>query len=144
MSQENVALVLALQRAPDEDFVRLLRDDELWDELARAAAPFVHAYCESARPGVPGAKIYIGLNGFREMWLDWLAPWAKYRTGVEEAIDCGDRVLLLQRSAGLLEGSTQEVKLAPGVVWTVRGGKIARFDVYADRADALKAVGLSE
>jgi ketosteroid isomerase-like protein len=26
----------------------------------------------------------------------------------------------------------------------VRDGKIARFDVYADRAQALKAVGLAE
>jgi ketosteroid isomerase-like protein len=63
---------------------------------------------------------------------------------VEVAIDCGEQVLLLQRSSGRLEGGTQEVKLAPGVVWTVRDGKVARFEVYADRAEALKAVGLAE
>jgi ketosteroid isomerase-like protein len=43
-----------------------------------------------------------------------------------------------------LEGSTKEVKLAPAVVYTVRDGKIARFEPYADPADALAAVGLSE
>jgi ketosteroid isomerase-like protein len=143
ISNQNVELVLALQRAPDDDFVRLLRDDEAWGELAEAAAPFVNADCESSRPGVPGWKTYFGLDGFREMWLDWLAPWAEYRTEVEEAIDCGERVLLLQRSSGRLEGSTQEVKLAPGVVWTVRDGKITRFEVYADRAEALKALRLA-
>jgi hypothetical protein len=29
-------------------------------------------------------------------------------------------------------------------VWTFRDGKIARFDIYEDRAEALKAVGLEE
>jgi ketosteroid isomerase-like protein len=144
MSQENVELVMALQRAPDDNFVQLIRDDEQWVQLAEAVAPFVHAGAETARPGLPGGKTYIGLDGFRESWLDWLAPYAEYRTEVEEAIDCGERVLLLQSSSGRLAGSSKEVKLAPAVVYTVRDGKIARFEPYADRAAALRAVGLSE
>ena len=135
-------LVMGLQRAPDDDFVQLIRDDEIWAQLAEAVAPFVHAGAETARPGLPGGKTYIGLDGFRESWLDWLAPYAEYRTEVEEAIDCGERVLLLQRSSGRLDGSPKEVKLAPAVVYTVRDGKIARFEPYADRAEALRAVGL--
>ena len=142
MAQENVELVMALQRAPDDDFVQLIRDDERWAKLVEAVAPFVHAEAETARPGLPGGKTYIGLDGFRESWLDWLAPYAEYRTEVEEAIDCGERVLLLQSSSGRLAGSTKEVKLAPAVVYTVRDGKIARFEPYADRAQALEAVGL--
>jgi ketosteroid isomerase-like protein len=144
VSQENVELVMGLQRAPDDDFVQLLRDDEMWAQLAEAVAPFVHAGAETARPGLPGGKTYTGLDGFRESWLDWLAPYAEYRTEVEEAFDCGDRVLLLQRSSGRLADSTKEVTLAPAVVYTVRDGKIARFEPYADRAEALKAVGLRE
>jgi len=142
MSQENVELVMVLQRAPDEDLVQLMRDDEKWAQLAEAVAPFVHADAETVRPGLPGGKTYTGLDGFRKSWLDWLAPWAEYRTEVKEAIDCGQRVLLLQSSSGRLEGSTNEVKLAPAVVYTVRDGKIARFEPYADRAEALEAVGL--
>jgi ketosteroid isomerase-like protein len=65
-------------------------------------------------------------------------------TEVEEALDCGDQVLLLQRSSGRLAGSAKEVKLAPAVVYTVRDGKIAGFEPYADRAEALRAVGLRE
>jgi ketosteroid isomerase-like protein len=93
---------------------------------------------------LPGGKTYTGLDGFRESWLDWLAPYAEYRTEVEEAIDCGERVLLLQSSSGRLQGSAKEVKLAPAVVYTVRDGKIARVEPYADRAEALEAVGLRE
>jgi ketosteroid isomerase-like protein len=144
MSQEHVEHVMALQRASDDDFVQLIRDDERWAQLVDAVAPFVHARAETARPGLPGGKTYTGLAGFRESWLDWLAPYAEYRTEVEEAIDCGERVLLLQNSSGRLAGSTKEVKLAPAVVYTVRDGKIARFEPYADRADALEAVGLRE
>jgi ketosteroid isomerase-like protein len=142
MSQESVKLVMGLQRAPDDDFAQLIRDDEMWAQLAEAVAPFVHAEAETVRPGLPGGRTYTGLDGFRESWLDWLAPYAEYRTEVEEAIDCGERVLLLQSSSGRLEGSTKEVKLAPAVVYTVRDGKIARFEPYADRAQALEAVGL--
>jgi ketosteroid isomerase-like protein len=144
MSRENVELVMALQRGPDDDFVQLIRDDERWAQLAQAAAPFVHAGAETFRPGLPGGKTYTGLDGFRESWLDWLAPWAEYRTEVKEAIDCGEQVLLLQNSSGRLEGSTMEVKLSPAVVYTVRDGKIARFEPYADPAEALEAVGLHE
>jgi ketosteroid isomerase-like protein len=142
VSQENVELVMSLQRAPDDDFVQLIRDDEMWAQLAEAAAPFVHAGAETARPGLPGGRTYTGLDGFRESWLDWLAPWAEYRTEVKQAIDCGERVLLLQSSSGRLKGSTKEVKLAPAVVYTVRDGKIARFEPYADSAEALEALEL--
>jgi ketosteroid isomerase-like protein len=144
MSQENVEIVMGLQRDPDDDFVQLLRDDGKWAQLVQAVAAFVHVAAETARPGLPGGKTYTGLDGFRESWLDWLAPYAEYRTEVEEAIDCGERVVLLQRSSGRLAGSTKEVKLAPAVVYTVRDGKIARFEPYTDRAEALKAVGLRE
>ena len=142
MSQENVELVMSLQRTADEDFVELIRDDERWRALADAAAPFVHDDVVSIRPGVPGGKPYVGLEGFRRLWLDWLAPWAEYRTAIDEAFDCGDRVLLLQSSSGRLQGSRAEVRLAPGVVWTLRDGKVARFEVYTDRGLARRAVGL--
>jgi hypothetical protein len=144
MSRENVELVMSLQRSGDEDFAQLIRDDARWQRLAAAAAPVVHEDAVSIRPGIPGAKAYIGLDGFRQLWLDWLAPWAEYRTVVDEAFDCGERILLLQSSSGRMEGTRREVKLSPGVVWTVRDGKIARFEVYAERTQALKSVGLEE
>ncbi len=144
MSQENVELVIALQRSAEEDFVQLIADDERWRQVAAAAAPVVHDDVISVRPGIPGSKGYVGLDGFRALWLDWPAPWAEYRTAIEKAIDCGERVLLPQRSSGRMRGSTGQVKLSPGVVWTVRAGKVARFEVYADRADALEAVGLAQ
>jgi ketosteroid isomerase-like protein len=37
---------------------------------------------------------------------------------------------------------TVEVLLAYAQVWTVRAGKVVRMRIFADRAEALRAVGL--
>jgi ketosteroid isomerase-like protein len=34
--------------------------------------------------------------------------------------------------------------MAFGQVWTIRDGKLARMEMYADPVEALEAVGLSE
>jgi hypothetical protein len=39
-------------------------------------------------------------------------------------------------------GTAQEVTLTLGCVYTIREAKIARWEVYLDRSEALKAVGL--
>jgi ketosteroid isomerase-like protein len=74
--------------------------------------------------------------------LEWLKPWVAYRSEVVEAIDCGDRVLLLVRDFGRKEGTDAEVQSNYASIWTVCGGKIARAEFYPDRTEALKAVGL--
>jgi hypothetical protein len=56
VSQENVELVMSLQRSGDEDFAQLIRDGERWRAPGAAAAPLVHADAVSVRPGIPGGK----------------------------------------------------------------------------------------
>src|SRR4051812_22330689 len=80
-------------------YANVVATGALFVVLGEAAAPFVHADCEIVRVGLPGGKRYTGVEGFRESWLDWLAPWAEYRSEVDEAIDCGETVVLLQRSS---------------------------------------------
>ncbi len=135
---------MGLQPGPGVDLVRLFRDDERWATFTETAARFYHSGFETAGTLVGIEMSSTGMEGFRTFWLDWLAPWATYRTEPEEAVDLGERVLVLSHSFGRLEGSTQEVKEVPAAVWTVRDGKIARVDLYLDRAEALKAVGLTE
>jgi len=84
------------------------------------------------------------MDGLIESWRDWLAPWATYRVEVEEAIDCGDQVLMLVYDFGRREPGAPEVKSRNAAIWTIRDGKVARAEFYADRARARKDVGLED
>ena len=144
MLQENVELIRtwASQPAAQVDLAQVFRDDNMWAAASEETAQRLHPDFESTRPGLPGGKTYTGADGLRSAWLDWLAPWASYRIEIEEAVDRGDRVLLLVDDSGRLEGSAEEVRHATAGVYTLRHGKILRWEIYSHRAEALKAVGL--
>ena len=145
MSQEKVELVRSLQPTPDTDLVALLRDDAAADALREAVSPFFHEDFEAVLPTVGPQRVrFMGLEGLRDAWLDWLDPWESYRVELEEVIDAGDEVVLLWHDYGRRAGMAVEVRVAGAAVWTVRDGKIARVAFYLDRTEAFEAVGLSE
>jgi ketosteroid isomerase-like protein len=146
VSAENVELVLGLFPAPDVDLAQLLRDENGWTAWNEANVPFLHPDFETVWPGLPDGRTYTytGPVGSRDIWLEWLSPWKTYRVETEDVIDLGDRVLVLVRAFGSLEGSQGEVENTSASVWTVREGKIARVEFYIDRAEALKAAGLEQ
>jgi hypothetical protein len=129
---------------PEVDIAPLFRDDATWAASSAAFASLVHPEFECVNPGSPGEKTYAGLDGFRAFWLDWLAAWASYRIEVGDAIDCGDRVLMLADNFGCLHGSTQEIKGKNAAVWVFRDAQIVRYEGYLNQPDALRAVGLEE
>jgi ketosteroid isomerase-like protein len=143
MSQENVEMVKALLPPSGTDILPLIRDEEAFARLREALSPFLADDFQGATvfPGL--TRTFAGLEGFREAWLDWLEPWATYRSIIEELIDAGDRVVNLVRDYGRRKGMDEEVELVGAAIWTIRDGKVARYDAYVDRADALKAAGLS-
>jgi hypothetical protein len=144
MSQENVDFVLALQPGPGVDIAPRFRDEE---EIARfiTAAPGVlcpDVLCIHRMLGAE--RTYSGIDGFVASWQDWLLPWEAYRSDVEQAIDCGERVLMLVNDFGRRHGMTVEVKSRNAAIWTIREQKVARAEFYVDRTAALEAVGLAE
>ena len=145
MSQKNVELVLGLQPPPDLDMAHLFRDDAAFAAMIKVVAPKLHPDFEVVGiEATRGKTTYRGLDGYRAGWLDWLAPWATYRAEIVDAKDLGDRVLLFVRDFGRRNGSSQDVVQDAGSVWTLREGKVARAEFYADRTAALEAVGLEE
>jgi hypothetical protein len=56
--------------------------------------------------------------------------------------DLADRVLVPAHASGCLEGSAEEIHLTAALVWSIRDGLVARVDYYADREEALQALGL--
>jgi ketosteroid isomerase-like protein len=88
---------------------------------------------------------YMGHDGFRRFLTEWLEVWDGFEVGVDDHLPASDgRVVTLfwQRGKGRHSGLSMEVTWA--LISTVRGERNARGEVYEDRAEALKAVGLEE
>ena len=146
MSQENVELVRGLQPSRDTDLVATFRDDATAAAVMETLSPFFHEDVEIVAPSfVAGEGVrFVGLEGLRARWLDWLEPWESYRVEVEDVIDAGDDAVVLVRNFGRRAGMTVEVSVTGGAVWTVRDGRVVRVAFYLNRSEALKAVGLEE
>ena len=146
MSQENVELVRGLQPSRDTDLVATFRDDATAAAVMETLSPFFHEDVEIVAPSfVAGEGVrFVGLEGLRAGWLDWLEPWESYRVEVEDVIDAGDDAVVLVRDFGRRAGMTVEVSVMGGAVWTVRDGRVGRVAFYLNRSEALKAVGLEE
>jgi ketosteroid isomerase-like protein len=143
VSQENVELVRSLQPAPDVDIAQLVRDDNINARWVEAVTSVFHPDFECVMMlRIEGPATYAGLDGLRDAWLDWTAPWAAYRTEIEQLIDAGDRVVVLVREFGRRVGGAYEVAFPAATVWSVRDGKVVRAEFFPDRARALEAAGL--
>jgi len=128
----------------DIDVVQTVHDDHFWAASIAATVTVVHKDFECVFPGlIGGGKTYTGTDGMRTAFADWLSPWATYRNEVEEAVDYGDRVLVLYNVFGRLKGSTAEVALKGGDIYTLRDGKIARIE-FCTRAQALRIMGATD
>lgn len=58
---------------------------------------------------------------------------------IDEILDAGDRVVVLATLHGRGRGSGADVERRQGYVWTLRGGKVTRFQWFNSFDDALKA-----
>ena len=93
---------------------------------------------------IPVAGTYDGPEGFLQLTLDWAEAFDELVMTGEEFIDAGDQVIVrtLHKSRGVGSGAPVETDI--WYVWTVRGGKAVRLDIFNEKAEALEAAGLSE
>ena len=149
MSEEAVALVRALLAPPDVDLARAFRSERAFTSLIRPTlGARLHPDAESVIV-MPGddprnpQNLHRGLDGFRDAWLDWLAPWDSYHlVGIEDMIDLGDRVLVVVRDRGRLRGTSTDVDSQNAAIWTVSDGLVVRAEFYAEGQQARKVAGL--
>jgi ketosteroid isomerase-like protein len=86
-----------------------------------------------------------GKDALRRYLQDWLDTFEDITTVPTELLDAGDdRVVGVQRVTGRARLSGVETELCYAVVYTLRDGRIVRGREYADRQQALEAVGLAE
>jgi uncharacterized protein len=98
---------------------------------------------EAAWVGI--GEVYRGHDGIRSYMGSVYEAFDEYRPEVEQLIDAGDQVLTLAIEHGRGRGSGAEVEAHKTAhLWTLRDGKAIRLDLYLNRDEALKAVGLSD
>ena len=130
MSQENVEVV----RAMYEHWAR-------GDFPAEFMHPdVVHSRIGAQTPDMEGE--WRGLEAFIRAFREYLEALSDLRIEAEEILDLDDdRVLVLSRhtAEGKLSGVPIDHEL--GDLFTLRAGKVIRYDSYWDRAAAMRAAG---
>jgi len=97
----------------------------------------------------PDAFLQSGTFTGRDAVGEWFGDWFRtfepgYHFEIEEARDLGEVVFLNASHRGHGRTSGAEVHGQTGYLYTVRDGKIARVELYANPAAALQATGLSD
>jgi ketosteroid isomerase-like protein len=132
MSRENVDVA----RAAMEAFNR--RDREGFGAFLATDAEIV-----PVRAVLEGT-VYRGSDAAAQYCAAVDESWENLRWDIEEIRDGGAWVLALGRIRGQGRGSGAAIDARAGWLVRFREGLITSFHTYADRTEALKAVGLSE
>jgi ketosteroid isomerase-like protein len=145
VSQQNLEVVRRLVALWEGDAqIASLRDDAAWALYKPEIEPLFEPDCTFAWIGGGIGPEHSGLDGFREGWLDIYAAWESGRNHFEQIVPVGDKVLVLVRLSARIVETEHEVETLAASVFVVRDGRVARAEFYANRADALEAVGLRE
>jgi ketosteroid isomerase-like protein len=128
MSAENVEVVRSI-------FAAWLQGDMATDRLDPEIAMI-----ESST--IPGATSAYGIDAVRRYMASFANYWDEIRFEPQDYIDAGEQVIVVARLVGRGKASGIDVNRVWAYVWTVRDGKALRMEGYANRAEALKAVGL--
>jgi uncharacterized protein len=130
MSQENVEVVRAIH--------------EEWLRGGLALDMFDPEVSMLESKALPGAASAYGIDAVRNYMESFANYWDEIRFEPQEYIEAGDQVVVIARLVGRGKSSGVDVTRTWAYVWTLRGRKALRMEGYADRSEALKAVGLEE
>lgn len=140
MSAEDVEVVRSVHPGSEVDVASLLTDDEAsrrW--MAEVASFFDPSIRGTIRwPGM-GRVTFFGLD----VWRRWLEGWVSFCVDIEDLIDGGECVVVVNRGHGWRQPDVREETLERTVIWTVRNGRIVEVDFNVPHAEALAAVGLT-
>ena len=93
---------------------------------------------------LPGAASAYGIEAVERYMRSFAKHWEQIRFEPQEYIDAGEQVVVVARLIGQGKKSGVEVTRTWAYVWTLRERRILRMVGYADREQALEAVGLAE
>lgn len=94
--------------------------------------------------GWPERQVYEGIDGAREFLASWVGAWEDWSLTVEELHAAADKVVAFLRQRGRSKATGLPVDMRFGQVWTFRGGKQLRMEMYSTREEALRAAGIED
>ena len=133
MSQENVELLrrgLEHVERTRQILPELAHPDFVWDTT-------------TFRGGVQ-IGTSVGVDETNQWLAEWTEGFDNWSIEVLEVIDAGDQVVTVMNQRANAQHGGPEVEMRIAQVWTFRDRLIARMEMYAERAEAFRAVGLSE
>jgi CheY-like chemotaxis protein/ketosteroid isomerase-like protein len=128
-----------------------MSNTEILDAMYRAfnagdiegALEYWHTDCEwrpAFGPRLLGANAYFGHEGFRKYWREVGETLDGYRVVPSGYHEFGDEVICRNKTAGRGRSSQVEVSQRFAIHYTMRDGRIARGQTYADLGEAMSAV----
>ena len=114
------------------------------DDLGALLAIFDDDMVTRRLAPMPDPGTWHGLEGMLAVLTEWTDTFDEYTMKGEEFIDAGDQVIVRVAQEGRGDDSGVPVT---GTFWFVLGvgnRKVVSLDMYATRAEALEAAGLSE
>jgi ketosteroid isomerase-like protein len=125
---------------PPENIEAVGRLIDAWNQRdLEAALEEMHLACE-VRP-VEATETLRGHDGVAAAFRDWFEAFEQFTMEPEDFIAQGDRVLVPMRQRALGKGSGLEIEQRFYQLFTLREGKVFRFEEYSEEADARKALG---
>jgi ketosteroid isomerase-like protein len=94
--------------------------------------------------GGPTAGMYRGAQGAIDEVGTWTEPFEDFDWRPERLAVNGDRVLVAGRMSGKGRGSGIPVEAEEFHVWTLRGDRIVRLQMFLDEGEARAAAGIAE
>ena len=86
--------------------------------------------------------VYVGIEGLKRQRERMDDIWEDLRWEPERFIEAGEMVVVLLTLSGTSRQMRAEVSAAAAHVWTLRGGRVTRLEVFLDRDEAFAAAGL--
>jgi ketosteroid isomerase-like protein len=94
--------------------------------------------------GWPEQQVYEGVEAAQRFMQEWTSAWVDWDLQIDKLLDAGDKVVAVARQRGRSKLTGIPVEVLFAKVWTLRGGKNTRMDMYSNVGDALTAAGLRE
>jgi ketosteroid isomerase-like protein len=94
---------------------------------------------------IPGPDLHVhrGIEAAGRAWAEWLGAFDEFSVAGEEFFDAGDKIVVQQVFRGKGKGSGIPIDEIPGAaVFTLRDGKVTRFQGYVTLEEALASAGI--